>query len=504
MAAHVLVVDDDLAERRHIEDILRDQGHSAESAGSGGEALARLAKTDAPLISAVILDLVMPDLDGMAVLERLSRYPHPVPVIVQAAPGGADAGAAAMRAGALDYLVKPAAPGRVRVSLANALRIGALESEILRMRRSQSGTLGLRNIVMHSPSMERVNRLGERAARSSIPVLVEGERGVGKELLARAIHGSGARRSRPFVALSCRDMQESELALVLFGEPEKDELAGAKAVEANGGTLFLEEISALPSALQERLARALAKQEANAPAAGRSQRGDVRLIAATSHRLIDLVSDDGFNEALFYRLNIFPIWLPPLRERRADIPDLARGLLARLAAEAGRSFITGISTAAMEQLIAHAWPGNIRELEHAIFRAIMLCEDGELSPRDFPSITARGQPADSSFGLSDNGLQLLEQSAGVAVQKQVTGERPPASEPFADMRTTARYGVARLLDDRGELRPIEVLEEEVIRFAIDHYSGRMSEVARRLGIGRSTLYRKIRDYGIASSEPVAS
>jgi DNA-binding NtrC family response regulator len=504
MAAHVLVVDDDPAERRHIEDILLSQGHSAESAGSGAEALQRLAKTDAPQISAVILDLVMPDLDGMAVLERISRLSHLVPVIVQAAAGGVDAGAAAMRAGAFDFLVKPAAPERVRVSLANALRIGALENEILRMRRSRTGTLDLRDVVMRASSMERVNRLSERAARSSIPVLVEGERGVGKELLARAIHGSGIRRSRPFVTVSCRDVPESALEPALFGAPGNDALTGTKALEASGGTLFLEEIGALPPALQERLARALAKQDADAQAAGRAQRSDVRLIAATSHRLIDLVSNDGFNEELFYRLNVFPVWLPPLRERHTDIPDLARGLLARLAAEAGRSFITGISAAAMGQLTAYTWPGNIRELEHAIFRAVMLCEGSEITPRDFPSITACGQQADPDFRLSVKMLQGVEPVAGVAVQKQVSGEPPLDSEPFADTRMTARYGVARLLDDRGELRPIEVLEEEVIRFAIDHYSGRMSEVARRLGIGRSTLYRKIRDYGIASSEPVAS
>jgi DNA-binding NtrC family response regulator len=501
MAAYVLIVDDDPAECRHVEEIVRSQGHLADRALSGEAALARLARADMPPVSAVILDLVMPDLDGMAVLERLARHSFPVPVIVQTALGGADAGAAALRAGAFDFFVKPASPERVRVSLANALRIGALESEILRMRLSRSGSLGLRDIVMHSVSMERVHRLAERAARCPTPVLIEGERGVGKELLARAIHGSSARRSKPFVAVNCGGVLDSEFDSLLFGASGNESSTGGKMREANGGTLFLEEIGALPIDAQRRLAHFLATREADTLMDGRSQRGDVRLIAATSRRLIDSVFEDGFLEELFYRMNVLPIWLPPLRERRADIPALARSFLARLATEAGRSFVTGFSTVAMDLLVADDWPGNVHELEHAVVRAVMLAESGELTPREFPSIVARAANANADRSLAAaNGMQPI---STVAVQEQVVGERSTGSAPRADMRTPPRYGVARLLDDRGELRPFEVLEEEVIRFAIDHYSGRMSEVARRLGIGRSTLYRKVKDYGIAAAEPVA-
>ncbi|HVY61609.1 MAG TPA: response regulator, partial [Planctomycetota bacterium] len=185
-----MIVDDDPAARRHIEGILRDQGHSVEGVGSGEAALARLARADAAAISAMILDLVMPEMDGMTVLQRLTHHALSVPVIVQTAPGGADLGASAIRAGASDFLVKPATPERVKVSLLNALKMGALETEILRMRLSRSGAVGLGDVAMRSPAMERVNQLAARAARSMIPVLIEGERGVGKELLARAIHGS--------------------------------------------------------------------------------------------------------------------------------------------------------------------------------------------------------------------------------------------------------------------------------------------------------------------------
>ena len=247
MAAHVLVVDDDPAERRHIEEILheprpRGRGRRERRSGAG----AACTRADAPPVSAMILDLVMPDIDGMAVLERLPRHALAVPVIVQTAPGGIDMGAAAIRAGAFDFLVKPATPERVRVSLLNALKIGALEGEILRMRLSRAGTLSLGDIVMHAPAMERVSQLAERAARSAIPVLIEGERGVGKELLARAIHGSGPRRSRPFVAVRC-DGDGGISATTLFGARPRTPSPAASSPEAAGGTLFLDEIGALPA-----------------------------------------------------------------------------------------------------------------------------------------------------------------------------------------------------------------------------------------------------------------
>ncbi len=474
MAAHVLVVDDDPAERRHIEEILENQGHSVESAASGEAALARLLRADARPVNAVILDLVMPDVDGMAVLERLARQSLGVPAIVQTTSGALDSGASAIRAGALDFLVKPAAPERVAVSLQNALKIGALQGELLKMRLSRSGALSLGDIVMQSPAMERVSQLAGRAARSQIPILIEGERGVGKELLARAIHGSSPRKNRPFVTVRCDGIGAADIEATLFGIDDR----GGKVAEAAGGTLFLDEIGALSPDVQARFACFLTDED-NAPR--RSSRGEIRLIAATGSRLVDSVGPNGFREDLFNRLNVFPIWLPPLRERRADIPVLARGFMARLAAEAGRPGVSGLSQPAMDLLAAHDWPGNIRELEHAIFRAVMLSDGGELTPRDFPAIP--GATADFS-------------RRGVADQGQCSREPEEAPTARADSASPARYGVARLLDERGEMRAFGVLEEEVIRFAISHYGGCLSEVARRLGIGRSTLYRKMKDYGI--------
>lgn len=497
MVAHVLVVDDDPAARRHIEQILQNQGHSVESASSGEAALERLAKSEAQPISAMILDLVMPDLDGMAVLERLARRSPRLPVIVQTAPGGIDSGAAALRAGAFDFTVKPATPERVKASLANALRLSALEGEIQRIRLSQSGTLGIGDLVARSAPMQRVRQLAVRASRSSIPILIEGERGVGKELLAHVLHGSSARRGRAFVTVHCGDIKDTEIEALLLGA-QQSETPGGKLREASGGTLFLDEIGALPKSVQAMLVDRLG--DGGTAERGNTLPGDVRLIAATGRRLIDLVTESGFHEALFNRLNVLPIWLPPLRERRADIPDLARSFAARLAAETGQSSVVGISPSAMELLVAQDWPGNVSELAHTIRRAVVLCGNGELSPGDFSPLIHG--PGGSSLGTAREPQKRL--LAAVADQKQARDEPMAAAAPVADRPIFARYGLARLLDERGEMRPIGALEEEVIRFAIGHYRGRMSEVARRLGIGRSTLYRKMKDYGIVSGEHVVS
>ena len=498
MAAHVLVVDDDAAERHHIEAILKSQGHFVESMSGGEAALERLAKPNTAPISAMILDLVMPDLDGMAVLERLKRQAVRFPVIVQTE-AGRDASESALRAGAFDFLVKPASAERVKASLANALKISALESEIQRIRVSRADTLGLGDIIASSPAMERVRRLCERAARSAIPVLIEGDKGVGKEVLARAIHGSSQRRGRPFVTVHCGDNFEAGVEATLFGAPGAKN--GGMISEAAGGTLFLNDIGALPPSVQAKLAQMLA---ATAPGKSQAIAGDVRLIAATGRRLIDLLSEGRFDETLFNRLNVLPIWLPPLKERRADIPRLARSFLARLSAETGRRGIGGISPRAMDLLVGHEWPQNIHELEHTILRAVMLCQGRELVPQDFPSIPPSHDATDHIGVFAEKDAPAESTSGGVAVPRQNGGHRGTAPATVTDRISFARYGVTRLLDERGEMRPIGVLEEEVIRFAISHYRGQMSEVARRLGIGRSTLYRKIRDYGIAVGEPAVS
>jgi DNA-binding NtrC family response regulator len=511
MPHRVLIVDDDPVQRRLLEEMTRKLGYLPEMAEGGEAGLAALSRSRGPAIDVMLLDLVMPDLDGMAVLERMRRLPAPPPVIVQTSQGGIDTAVSAMRAGAFDFLVKPAAPERVRVSIANALKVGALAGEIDRLKRARAGTLTFRDIVSGAPSMQRALDLGARAARSSIPVLIEGESGVGKELFARAIQGSGPRRSRPFVTVNCGAVPPNLVESVLFGH-EKGAFTGAaekhvgKFQEAHNGTLFLDEVGELPAEAQVKLLRALQEGEIDPVGARRPVRVDFRLIAATNRRLLDLVAEGRFREDLFYRLNVFPIWLPPLRDRREDIPELARHFLARFAAEEGKPGLCEIGAKALELLAAFDWPGNIRQLENAIFRAVILADHREITPQDLPQIAASLNPVAARERLANGGPveRARTARADVARERQFGGKRRIAAPVAPDAAPLPVYGVTRLLDERGEVRRFDQLEEETIRFALDHYRGRMSEVAKRLGIGRSTLYRKLKEYGIGVADSSAA
>jgi DNA-binding NtrC family response regulator len=354
--------------------------------------------------------------------------------------------------------------------------------------RSKADTFDLGDWGRRSAGMERARLVAERAARSSLPVLIEGEKGVGKEFLARRIHAAGPRRHRPFVKLACADLRDTATAAALFGQGHEGE--GGKLLEARRGTLYLDEIGALCPAVQARLAETLSEGDGLGRSPGWESRPDFRLMASASRQLLNMVEAGGFREDLFYRLNILPIRLPPLRERTADIADLALTFLLRHESEARDEEVTGISVAALEMLRAYSWPGNLRELEHAVSRAIALCDGGDLTPDHFPQISGAQPPQPTGESAA----------ALVADQRQAGPEAPIPPAPYPDRNRAVRYGSARLVDERGELRRFDRLEEEVIRFAIGHCGGRMSEVARRLGIGRSTLYRKLRDYGIAVAE----
>src|SRR6266702_8445791 len=266
MAASILIADDDAVARRLVENMVQKCGYETIVVESGDAALAALTAPDAPAIDAVILDLVMPGLDGMGVLAKIKEAGSTVPVIVQTAHGGIDNVISAMRAGAADFVVKPAGPERLQVSLRNALAANALETEFRRLQRSRAGTLTFKDVITRSPHMQAALRTAQKAAASDIAVLLEGESGVGKELIARAIHGSGARRSKPFVAVNCGAIPDNLVESTLFGH-ERGAFTGAterhfgKFVEASGGTLFLDEIGELPLAAQVKLLRAIQEGE---------------------------------------------------------------------------------------------------------------------------------------------------------------------------------------------------------------------------------------------------
>jgi DNA-binding NtrC family response regulator len=516
MSERVLIVDDDPVQRRLLDNMVRKFGYEPVVAEGGDAAVALLTGTDGAQIDAVVLDLVMPDLDGLGVLAKLREAGLGTPVIVQTAHGGIDNVVTAMRAGAADFVVKPVGAERLAVSLRNALAASVLEGELARIKRSRSGTLSFKDIITRSPRMQAVLRTAEKAAASTIPVLVEGQSGVGKELIARAIHGSGERRAKPFVAVNCGAIPDNLVESILFGH-EKGAFTGAterhtgKFVEASGGTLFLDEVGELPLAAQVKLLRAIQEGEVEPVGAKKPVKVDVRLISATNRDLIADVKAGRFREDLFYRLHVFPIAVPALAERPEDVPELARHFLARFAAEEGKR-VQRVSPEALALLSAYRWPGNVRQLENAVFRAVVLAEGDTIGREEFPQIASQiaGFAAAASVApelpaSTTESPQVLAPNLGAPDlpdlgETQVSVAAPPVAPNVvpspAPTAAPAATGTLALLDATGDVRPLDDIEAEVIRFAITHYRGQMSEVARRLRIGRSTLYRKLDSLGL--------
>ena len=492
----VLIVDDDPTQRRILESTIKRLGYETKTAQSGEQALQLLEGPEQSAIALVLLDLVMPGLDGIEVLRRVAKNGGP-PIIVQTANGSLDTAIGAMRAGAVDFVVKPTSPERLEVSIKSALKIEALQGELARLNKKANGTLTFSDLIIPGEAMRRVIALGHRAAASNIPVLIEGESGVGKELIARAIQGESERRSRPFITVNCGAIPENLVESILFGH-EKGSFTGAvdkrigKFQEADGGTLFLDEVGELPLDAQVKLQRALQTGEIDPVGAKKPVQVDFRLISATNCDMIKLVKEGRFREDLYYRLNVFPLWVPPLRERLEDVPELALHFLARFAAEEGRR-VMAIDKNALELLASYSWPGNVRQLENAVFRAIVLADGLELTVGEFPQIAAHVE-----------GFRAPIPAAPPPVDRRpvVTGPVMLGAEHCVprtmEVGTSSGKGALGIpaISDNGEIRSLESMEADMIRLALGRYRGHMTEVARRLGIGRSTLYRKMREFGL--------
>ncbi len=472
----ILIVDDDPVQRRLLDAVICNLGYSTAIVEGGAQAISIMSGKSAAQIKLIVLDLLMPKIDGFDVLKKLREMQNTTPVIVQTAKGGIETVVNAMRGGAHDFVVKPASPERLKVSIENALSVGAMKNEVSRIKKTAAGSLTFKDIISSSANMQRVITMGEKAARSNIPILIEGESGVGKELIARAIQGTSARSGKPFITVNCGALPENLIESTLFGH-EKGSFTGAtdthigKFQQADGGTLFLDEVGELPQSAQVKLLRALQEGEVDPVGSKNPIKVDFRLISATNRTLLEETQSGDFREDLFYRLSVFPIWVPPLRERMEEIPDLARHFLARFSLEEGRSHIKSVSPQALQLLASYDWPGNIRQLENAIFRAVVLCEGNELVPDDFPQITA-----------SNHRIQEV-------IMPEITPA--PSIETPDDIQ-----GSTQLTTDEGDIKELDEIEAEMIRFAIELYNGKLSEVAKRLGIGRSTLYRRLKELGI--------
>jgi DNA-binding NtrC family response regulator len=474
MTKTVLVVDDDPTQRRLIGAVLEREGFATAQAEDGDQALSRLMG-GAPA-DVVVLDLTMPGLSGIDTLKEMRGRGFTQPVIVLTATAGVEVVVKAMQAGAQDFFVKPASPERILVSIRNVLQMGDLTAEVDRLKKKATGKLSFADLVGESPAMAQVKRLGERAARSSIPVLILGESGVGKEVIARAVHGASERAGKPFVPVNCGALPENLVESILFGH-EKGSFTGAhdkhpgKFQEAHGGTLFLDEVGELPLDMQVKLLRALQEGEIDPVGAKRPVRVNVRILSATNCDLALAVKEGRFREDLYYRLNVFPIEAPSLRQRTGDIPALVEHFVRRFNVEEGKR-IAGVSPETLALLGAHDWPGNVRQLENAVYRAIVLADSPYLQPYDFPAVSGLQPPVDATA------------TAPALGPLHLTLADPPRDAPV------------RVLDERGHLRSLEEIERDLIQLAIEIYAGHMSEIARRLGIGRSTLYRKVREQGI--------
>jgi DNA-binding NtrC family response regulator len=489
MAARVLIVEDEPAQRRILEECVKRFGFEAFSADSGRKGLDILRGPGGSTLELVILDLMMPEMDGLEFLEQMQTIRGDLPVIVQTSQGSIETVIRAMRAGADDFVVKPVSPERLKASMQNLLKVNALTEEVKRLNKKIGGTLTFSDLVAAAPAMSNAMRLGKRGAQSNIPILIEGESGVGKEMIARAIQGESDRAGKAFVTVNCGAIPENLVESILFGH-EKGSFTGAtgkhngKFLEADGGTLFLDEVAELPLELQVKLLRAIQEGEIDPVGSRRTVKVNVRIISATNRNMIEMVKAGQFREDLYYRLNVFPIMMPPLRERKEDIGALVSHFITRIAAEEGRK-VRGIEPLALTMLMAYSWPGNVRQLENTVFRAIVLCEGDVLTVQDFPQIASLVE-----------GYDVSVPAAPAQVQAPVAAQRTQASQ----VGDGAALGIP-VVTEGGHIRKLEEVEADMIRLALHRYHGQMSEVARKLGIGRSTLYRKMRDFGL---EEIAS
>ncbi|MBP1848909.1 sigma-54-dependent transcriptional regulator [Rhizobium halophytocola] len=508
MTAHILVVNSDPAQRRQIKSLVETQGHVVHAAENAASAFEKMVSLGSDLRVA-LLDLTMSGLDVNHFLSLANQSEGDAAVVVLADDGKVEAAVDAMRHGAFDFIVSPAAPERIAHAVSNALRVN--ERRAARLSRSRrTSQISFGEIVAVSGAMTRVVDLARRSASSAIPVILEGENGVGKQMVARAIHGAGDRSGKPFVAVSCGAMTPESLDAMLFGEEGgADEHGAGKIASAHGGTLFLDEVDALPLDVQARLLQLVQGGEISSHDGRRQRKVDVRLTSSTRKDLIEEVKAGRFREDLYFRMNVFPIMIPALRRRRDDIPYLARAFVERFSAEQRRAHPLGISADVLALLTSYDWPGNVRQLENAVYRAVILASGSELTEADFPQIAiqvAKNAGTDRHAAAQEPAAHRSFNRD--AEEKAAAGSAMGLSHRDSERLVAAAQNPAVLsdnyivsVDSAGNVRKLSEIEEELIRFALKYYRGQMSQVARKLGIGRSTLYRKLKDYGIDPDNP---
>ncbi len=456
--AKILIVDDEIDFTNTLADILKVRNYKIEASNNGEDALRLLGTQQFDL---VILDLLMPALDGLDTLRRIKARHNGLPVIVLSANHQPEKIVEAIRLGAFDYLVKPLDCDRLQVLVKNAVAGQNAVLEVKSFRRQVHETAGFENVVGVSEKMRESFKALGRAVDASVTISLRGEAGTGKELLAQAIHFSGSRRDKPFIAVNCANMPMKLLHADLFGEAEASHGSPPRRPsafeEAQGGTLFLDEIGDLPPEIQVKLLRVLQENCLEQAGATGQVHADVRIIAASEKNLEEEMESGRLRKDLYYRLSVCAVFLPPLRERRDDIPVLAAHFIEKFNKRYGRH-IEKISSPALELLMGYEWPGNVQELESAVERSVLNAAGSVLLPEHFsPNVIA------------------------------ATDEKHAARE-MNDVKTA--------LQRSREIIPMRELEKAILRQALKITNYNMSSAANSLGIGRTTLYRKLQKYQI--------
>jgi two-component system response regulator AtoC len=451
MPDRVLIVDDDEALRESLELVLASEGYHVATADCGASALERLEEQP---LDVVLCDLRMPGIDGFELIPQILRQAPGIPIVLMSAYGTEDLALEAIRRGAYDYLAKPFQPAEVVLTLRKAHEREKLRQANQTLRRDVVRALGERPIVAASQLMIDLLETLERTAAYKTTALLTGESGTGKEVLARAIHAQSPRRAASFVAVNCGAIPESLLESELFGHAKGAFTGAVRArrglfTEAEGGSLFLDEIGELPTSLQVKLLRVLQEEEVRPVGESKAHSIDVRVIAATSRNLSQEVAEGRFREDLYYRLNVMHLHVPPLRERREDIPLLADHFIRHFGETLGKP-VDHISDEALERLTHYHWPGNVRELENVIERALILADDDRLTVRELPeNLVAPG-----------------------------SGNAGDAGQTFSL---------------RGARRAAEI---DVIRRALKSTGGNRTHAAKLLEISHRALLYKIKEFGL--------
>ena len=446
--ANILIVEDDRNTREGLSRVLIKEGYQVILSDDGNDALRKVRRENLDLI---LTDLKLPGADGLKILKEAKKLRPEIAVILITAYGTIESAVEAMREGAEDYLTKPINVGHLRHLVRKALERQVLLRENIYLRQELKKRYKLENIIGQAPKMQSIFETIIQIAPTKSTVLLEGESGTGKELLASAIHYNSPRAHKPFIKVSCASLSEGVLESELFGH-EKGAFTGAisqrkgRFESADGGTLFLDEVSGIPRLTQLKLLRVLQERELERVGGNKTIKFDVRLIAATNANLKEAVEKGKFREDLYYRLNVVNIVIPPLQERKEDVPLLVDHFLAKYSQENNKE-IRGISRPALNALWNYDWPGNIRELENAIERAVALCRGKVIDLKDLPSSLNLGERHKSAIPI-EVGMNLKE------------------------------------------------VEREVIRRTLSQVRGKRVKAAKLLGIGTTTLYRKLKELGL--------